>query len=98
MKGYINFSFFNILMKKLEIVRKILSDKIRDMRENNDTDELDKNKEFLALRMVYLESKQSFTYSQFLENLKHKYEENMEKDIREQIGLVMDLTSLNEKK
>jgi len=97
MKGYINFSYFNILMRKLEIVRKILSDKIREMRENNDTEDLDRNKEFLALRMIYLESKQSFTYSQFLENLKHKYEENNEKDIREQIDFVMDLTSLNEK-
>lgn len=82
-------------MDNLEIVRKILSKKIREMRENSDGD-VEKNKEFLALRLVFLESKQTFTYSQFIENLRHKYETNDDKELRKQIDKVMNFAIFSE--
>jgi hypothetical protein len=78
-------------MDNLEIVRKYLSKRIREMRENASGD-VEKNKEFLALRLVFLESKQTFTYSQFVENLRHKYETNEDKELRKQIDEVMNFT------
>ncbi len=74
-------------MNNLEIVRKYLSKKIRTMRENSVGD-VEKDKEFLALRTIYLESKQTFTYSQFIENLKHKYESDENKELKKQIEIV----------
>ena len=82
-------------MDNLEIVRKILSKKIREMRENSNGD-VEKNKEFLALRLVFLESKQTFTYSQFIENLRHKYETNEDKELRKQIDKVMNFAIFSE--
>jgi hypothetical protein len=78
-------------MDNLEIVRKYLSKRIREMRENCSGD-VEKDKEFLALRLVFLESKQTFTYSQFVENLRHKYETNEDKELRKQIDEVMNFT------
>jgi hypothetical protein len=82
-------------MDNLEIVRKYLSKRIREMRENSDGD-VEKNKEFLALRLVFLESKQTFTYSQFIENLRHKYESNEDKELRKQIDEVMNFANFSE--
>jgi hypothetical protein len=82
-------------MDNLEIVRKHLSKRIREMRENSDGD-VEKNKEFLALRLVFLESKQTFTYSQFIENLRHKYESNEDKELRKQIDEVMNFANFSE--
>ena len=82
-------------MDNLEIVRKQLSKKIREMRENSDGD-VEKNKKFLALRLVFLESKQTFTYSQFIENLRHKYESNNDKELRKQIDEVMNFGKFSE--
>lgn len=82
-------------MDNLEVVRKILSKKIREMRENTDGD-VEQNKEFLALRLVFLESKQTFTYSQFIENLRHKYESNEDKELKKQIEKVMDFANFSD--
>lgn len=78
-------------MDNLEIIRKYLSKRIREMRETTVGD-VEKDKEFLALRLIYLESKQTFTYTQFIENLKHKYEFDENKILQEQIHNIMNIT------
>jgi hypothetical protein len=83
-------------MDNLEIVRKYLSKRIRDMRENCSGD-VEKDKEFLALRTVYLESKQTFTYSQFVENLKYKYETDENVILRKQIDEIMNFSEIDKK-
>lgn len=78
-------------MDNLELIRKYLSKRIREMRETTSGD-VEKDKEFLALRLIYLESKQTFTYSQFVGNLKHKYESDGDEILKKQIDGVINFT------
>ncbi len=81
-------------MDNLELIRGYLSRRIREMRETTSGD-VEKDKEFLALRLIYLESKQTFTYSQFVENLKHKYESDGDEILKKQIDGVINFTDKN---